>query len=94
MVAAAVALKVAAVVPAATFTDAGTVSEVSLLVSVTPDPPAGAAAFKVTVQFAAALGFRFAGSHTSDEIVETVTFAFVTAETVSQNCRLRQPRLG
>jgi hypothetical protein len=47
--AAAVALKVAVVAPAATVTDAGTVSEVLLLASVTLDPPAGAAWLSVTV---------------------------------------------
>jgi len=39
--AAAVALNVAVVAPAATVTVAGTVSEVLLLASVTPDPPTG-----------------------------------------------------
>jgi hypothetical protein len=42
IVAAAVALNVAVVAPAATVTDAGTVSKVLLLPSVTLDPPAGA----------------------------------------------------
>jgi hypothetical protein len=41
--AAVVALKVALVDPAPTVTDAGTVSEVLLLASVTAEPPAGAA---------------------------------------------------
>jgi hypothetical protein len=40
--AAAVALNVAVVAPAATVTDAGTVSEALLLASVTLDPPVGA----------------------------------------------------
>ena len=41
--AAAVAVKVAVVAPAATMTEAGTASEALLLVSVTLDPPVGAA---------------------------------------------------
>ena len=40
--AAAVALKVAVLAPAATVTDAGVVSEALLLARVTLDPPAGA----------------------------------------------------
>ena len=60
-VAAAVALKVAVVAPAATVTDAGTVSKVLLLASVTLAPPVGAAWLKVTVQVLAALGARLAG---------------------------------
>ncbi len=50
MEAAVEALKIAVVAPAATVTDAGTVSEVLLLASVTLDPPAGAAWVSVTVQ--------------------------------------------
>jgi hypothetical protein len=83
MVAAAVALKVAVVAPAVTVMEAGTVSEVLLLAIVTFEPPAGAAAFKVAVQFAAALGPKLMGLHVRDEMVGTVTIAFVSAETVS-----------
>ena len=61
IVAAAVPLKVAVVAPAATVTDAGTVSEVLLLASVTLDPPAGAAWVSVTVQALAALCPRLVG---------------------------------
>jgi hypothetical protein len=89
--AAAVALKVAVVAPAATFTDAGTVSEALLPASVTHDPPVGAAAFKVTVQLAVAPPFRFAGLHVRDEMVGTLTIAFVTAETVSPLPRASTP---
>ena len=60
MVAAAVALKVAAIAPAATVTDAGTVSEGLLLASVTLKPPAGAAWVSVTVQALIALWPRLA----------------------------------
>ena len=48
--AAAVALKVAVVAPAATVTDAGTASEALLLASATAEPPAGAVWVSVTVQ--------------------------------------------
>jgi hypothetical protein len=81
MEAAAVALKVAAVAPAATVTDAGTVSEALLLASVTLDPPVGAAVFKVTVQLAAALGFRLPGLHVRDEMVGIVMTPLAPAET-------------
>src|ERR1035438_849968 len=83
MEAAAVALKVAVLAPVATVTDAGTVSETLLLASVTLEPPAGATEFKVAVQLAAALGFRFAGLHVRDDMVGTITIAFVTAGAVS-----------
>ena len=49
IVAAAVALKLAVVAPAAIVTDACTVSEVLLLASVTVDPPVGAVWVSVTV---------------------------------------------
>ena len=61
--AAAVALKVALVDPAATVTDAGTVSEVLLLARVTLDPPAGAVWVSVTVQVLTALCPRVVGLH-------------------------------
>jgi hypothetical protein len=59
--AAAVALKVAVVAPAVTVTDAGTMSEVLLLTSVTVAPPAGAVWVSVTVQVPTALCPRLAG---------------------------------
>ena len=59
--AAAVALNVAVVAPAATVTDAGTVSEALLLASVTFDPPAGAVWVSVTVQVLTALWPRLVG---------------------------------
>jgi hypothetical protein len=59
--AAAVALKVAVVAPAATVTDAGTVSEVLLLPSVTLDPPVGAVCVSVTVHVLTALCPRLVG---------------------------------
>ena len=67
IVAAAVALKVAVVAPAVTVTDAGTVSEVLLLASVTLDPPAGAASFSVTVHVLTALCPRLVGLHATPE---------------------------
>src|SRR5580704_9428330 len=59
--AAAVALKVAVVAPAATVTEAGTVSNVLLLASVTLEPPVGAVWVRVTVQVLTALWPRVAG---------------------------------
>jgi len=47
--AATVAEKLAEVAPAATVTDAGTVTAPELLARLTPKPPAGAAAVNVTV---------------------------------------------
>ena len=65
--AAAVALKVAVVDPAATVTDAGTVSEALLLASVTLDPPAGAVWVNVTVHVLTALCPRLVGLHAKPE---------------------------
>src|ERR1700678_143502 len=59
--AAVVALKVAEVAPAATVTDAGTVSVELVLVRVTVAPPVGAAWVKVTVQVLEELGPRLTG---------------------------------
>ena len=70
--AAAVALNVAVVAPAATVTDAGTVSEALLLPSVTLDPPVGAVCVSVTVQVLTALWPRLAGLQAT---VETRTGA-------------------
>ena len=68
MDAAAVALKVAVAAPAATVTEAGTVSEALLLLSVIPDPPAGAVCDSVTVQVLTALWPRLAGLQVTPEI--------------------------
>ena len=77
--AAVVALKVALVDPAPTVTDAGTVSEVLLLASVTLDPPAGAAWVRVTVQVLTALCPRLVGVQPN---VETTTGATRLIEAV------------
>ena len=68
MEAAAVALKVAVLDPAAIVTDAGTVSTALLLASVTLDPPAGAVWVSVTVQMLTALWPRPAGVQATPEI--------------------------
>ena len=60
-----VALNVAAVDPAATITDVGTVNVALVFVSATVLPPVGAAWFSVTVQLLAPLGPRAVGSHAS-----------------------------
>ena len=65
--AAAIALKVAVVLPAATVTDAGTVSATLLLASVTLPPPAGAVWVSVTVHVLTALCPRLAGMHVTPE---------------------------
>ena len=67
MLAAAVALKVPVVDPAATVTDAGTVSEVLLLASVTAEPPVGAVWVSVTVQVLTALCPRLVGLQATPE---------------------------
>ena len=61
-----VALNVADVKPAATVTDAGTVSTVLVFVSVTAAPPAGAAFVSVTVQVPEAFGPKLAGQANED----------------------------
>ena len=70
--AAAVALNVVVVAPAATVTEAGTVSEALLLASGTFDPPAGAVCVSVTVQVLTALWARLVGLQAT---VETRTGA-------------------
>jgi hypothetical protein len=67
MVAAAVALKLAVVAPAATVTDEGVVSKVLLLERVTPEPPVAAAWASVTLQVATALCPRLVGLQTTAE---------------------------
>jgi hypothetical protein len=72
MEAAAVALKVAVVAPAATVTDAGTVSEVLLLASITLEPPVGAVWVSVTVQVLTALGLNAVGEQVTGETDGTI----------------------
>jgi hypothetical protein len=72
-VAAAVAVKVAVVAPAATVTDGGTVSSVLLLAILTVVPPEDAACARVSVQVLAPPPVRLKGEHTIDEIETDVT---------------------
>jgi hypothetical protein len=65
----AVAVKPAVVAPAATATEAGTVSSVLFEAKATVDPPDGAAALNVTVQVLAAPDARLAGLHCTDDTV-------------------------
>jgi hypothetical protein len=67
MEAAAMALKVAVVAPAGTVTDAGIVSETSLLASVTFAPPVGAVWDRVAVQALEPLGPTVAGLQATPE---------------------------
>jgi hypothetical protein len=67
MVAAAAALNDELLAPAATVTEAGTVSEGLLLPSATVDPPAGALRVSVAVQLLIAFGPRLAGLQTNAE---------------------------
>ena len=81
----AVAVKLAVVAPAATVTDAGTVSAALLSETVTLEPPAGAAAERLTVQFDLAPEARAAGVHCREE-TETVELTLMTpplAETLT-----------
>ncbi len=71
MVAAAVALNVAVVAPAATVTEVGTVSKVLLLPSVTATPPVGAAWLIVTVQVDLAPPLRLPGVQEAEERIGT-----------------------
>ena len=66
-IAAVVALNVAVVAPAATVTDAGTVSEELVLASAILAPPAGADWVKVTLHVLDEFGPRLAGLHESEE---------------------------
>jgi hypothetical protein len=81
MVATTVALTVAVVDPAATVTEAGTVSKVLLLASVTAEPPVGAAWVSVTVQVLTALCPRLVGVQPN---VETTTGAMRLIEAVCE----------
>ena len=65
--AAVVTLKVAAVAPAATLTEAGVVSAVMLSETATLAPPVGAALVNVTVQVLEALGPRLLGVHARED---------------------------
>jgi hypothetical protein len=65
--AAAVALKVAVVLPAATVTEIGTASEALLLASAKFEPPAGAVCVRVTVQALTALCPRLVGLQATAE---------------------------
>jgi hypothetical protein len=77
--AAVVALNVVEVAPAATVTEAGTVSTVLVFVRVTAAPPAGAAFVSVTVQVPEAFGPKLAGQVSEDTNTDatspTVAFA-------------------
>jgi hypothetical protein len=68
----AVAVKLDVAAPAETETDAGTVSEVLLLASVTLDPPAGAVWSRVTLQVLLAFRARLVGLQAT---LETITDA-------------------
>lgn len=74
-----VAAKVAEVAPAATVTEAGTVSTVLVFVSVTAAPPVGAAPVKVTVQVVLLELLNVEGVH--DRVV---TVGKTTAVTVTR----------
>ena len=65
--AAAVALNVAVVAPAATLTEAGTVRDALLLASITLDPPAGAVWVSVTVHVLTAPCPRLVGVQATPE---------------------------
>jgi hypothetical protein len=62
-------VKVALVAPAATVTLAGTAAAVELLESVTTEPPAGAAALRVTVPVAVLPPTTLVGFTTSEDSV-------------------------
>jgi len=77
-----VALNVAEVEPAATVTEAGTVSTTLVFVSVTSAPPAGATFVSVTVHVLEAFGPKLAG-HASEETstgATRLTVAFAELE--------------
>lgn len=63
----------AEVAPDATVTEAGRVRSVLLLVSVTFEPPDGAAALSVAVQVVVPPPFTVPGLQTSEEMAGTVT---------------------
>ena len=61
------ALKLPVVAPAATVTEAGTVSAAWLLLRATAAPPAGAALVSVTVHTLVAFAPRLVGLHASED---------------------------
>jgi hypothetical protein len=67
MEAAAVALKLAAVAPEPTVTEAGTVNNALLLESVTTEPPAGAVWLNMTVQVLTTAWPKVVGAQTSPD---------------------------
>ncbi len=69
----AVTTKVAEVEPAATVTEAGVVSSELLSESVTKDPPAAAAAVRVTVQVLIAPEARLVGVQASEDKATVAT---------------------
>jgi hypothetical protein len=71
----ALAVKLAEVPPAATVTEAGTVSRLLLEARVTAAPPVGAALVKVTVQVVDALEARLAALHCKAESAAVATGA-------------------
>jgi hypothetical protein len=73
MLAPAVALKVAVAVPEVIVTDAGAVSAVLLLASVTVEPEAGAGWANVTVQVAVSFGPRVPGLQATPETIDGAT---------------------
>ena len=75
-------MNVAAVAPAATDTDAGTVNKVLLLVSITVAPPAGAVWLRLTVQVADAPLPRRVGAHDREDVPGTEMTALVGVETL------------
>ena len=75
-----VALNVTDVKPAATVTEAGTVSTVLVFVSVTAAPPAGATFVSVTVQAPEAFGPKLAGQANEDTRTGATSPTVVFAE--------------
>jgi hypothetical protein len=75
-----VAVKLAEIAPAATVTDAGTVSSELLELNATLDPPAGAAALSVTVHAPAAPDARLVGLHFTADTVASVAVNAIEAD--------------
>jgi len=68
-----VAVKVPVVTPANTVTEAGTVSTLFVLLSVTAAPPVGAACVNVTVQVLEAFCPKLVGLHAKEDTVTGAT---------------------
>jgi hypothetical protein len=81
----AVAVKPAVVAPAATATEAGTVSSVLFEAKATVDPPDGAAALNVTVQVLEAPDARLAGLHCSNDTATAGTGVLLLARFCAWN---------